>query len=202
MRNLSLKDRFSLLEADLISDPPRFVMSRDLPFAIFRYDATDENESEWTVRREIELLATRVGSASRGEVRCLSLTSLFWRAIRESEGVEALIELERQHGFEVAERQVNVYLSDVDFRPLCDLLLEEAAALPASTRALFLIHGTVFAPGAYRISSLLEQLSHRLRVPSVLFYPGTWRETLNYMGLRTEDQALGSYRVKIYGRES
>jgi hypothetical protein len=36
----------------------------------------------------------------------------------------------------------------------------------------------------------------------VLFYPGTWSHTLNYMGLRSDDQALGSYRVKIYGRES
>ena len=49
---------------------------------------------------------------------------------------------------------------------------------------------------------VLEQLSGKLGVPTILFYPGTWSGTLNYMGLRTEDQTLGSYRVKIYGRES
>lgn len=32
---LSLKERFELLEADLLAEPPRFIMSRDLPFAIF-----------------------------------------------------------------------------------------------------------------------------------------------------------------------
>jgi hypothetical protein len=82
------------------------------------------------------------------------------------------------------------------------LLLERAGALATDTAVLFLVHATVFAPGAYRISSLLEQLSGRLRLPTILFYPGTWDNSLNYMGLRTEDQTLGSYRVKIYGRES
>ena len=70
------------------------------------------------------------------------------------------------------------------------------------TAVIFLIHATAFAPGTYRISSLLEQLGGRLRIPAVLFYPGRWNHTLNYMGLRSEDQALGSYRVKIYGRDS
>jgi hypothetical protein len=132
----------------------------------------------------------------------LSLASLFWKSIKESEDVEGLIAMEREHSFQMAERQVNQYLSDADFRPLCDLLREEEAKLPAETRVLFLIHATVFAPSAYRISSLLEQLHRSFRTPAVLFYPGTWSHTLNYMGLRSDDQALGSYRVKIYGRES
>jgi len=110
--------------------------------------------------------------------------------------------LEREHSFQLAERQVNQYLSDPDFRPLCNLLIEEQAKLPPHTRALFLTHATVFAPGAYRISSLFEQLHRSFETPTVLFYPGTWGHTLNYMGLRSADQALGSYRVKIYGRES
>jgi hypothetical protein len=199
---LSLKDRFNLLEADLLAQPPAFVMSRQLPFAILRYDPNNPEEREWKVRKEIELLGTRVRNKLRKPVEELSLAELFWQSIRESEGVEALIELEKEHGFAIAERQVNTYLSDPDFRNLCSLLLERANALPKEVTILFLIHATVFAPGAYRISSLLEQLSGRLRVPTILFYPGTWNNSLNYMGLRTEDQALGSYRVKIYGRES
>lgn len=199
---LSLNDRFELLRADLVADPPAFVMARELPFAIFRYDPTREDESEWIVRRKIQLLTTQVENHTQERVVTVSLADLFWKSIQESEDVEGLISLERDHSFQVAERQVNQYLSDPDFRPLCDLLREQETKLPAQTRVLFLIHATVFAPSAYRISSLFEQLHRSFRTPTVLFYPGTWNHTLNYMGLRTADQALGSYRVKIYGRES
>ena len=51
---LSLDDRLGLLKDDLIADPPRFVMTRELPFAIFRYDTA--TEPEWDVRRKIQLL--------------------------------------------------------------------------------------------------------------------------------------------------
>lgn len=199
---LSLNDRFKLLEADLLANPPAFIMSRQLPFAIFRYDPNHPEEREWKVRKEIELLATRVANQLHKRVESLSLAELFWQSIRESESVEALIELEKEHGFAAAERQANAYLSDPDFRPLCPLLLERVRAVTQNTAMLFLVHATVFAPGAYRISSLLEQLSGQLQMPTILFYPGTWDNSLNYMGLRTEDQTLGSYRVKIYGRES
>lgn len=198
---LSLKDRFDLLEADLLAEPPRFVMSRDLPFAIFRYDPTSVDEREWAVRKEVEMLATRVANNLHKRIEFVSLAELFWRSIQESEGIDAIIQLEKDHGFEAAEKQVNRYLSDRDFRSLCELLLERVESFPSDTALLFLVHATAFAPGAYRISSLLEQLGGRLRTPTILFYPGTWSGSLNYMGLRTEDQALGSYRVKIYGRE-
>jgi len=202
MPRLSLKDRISLLEADLEASPPAFVMSRDLPFAIFRYDPNDAGETEWKMREEINRLATRVANYLHSSVGIVSLAELFWRSIRESEGVEPIVDLEKEHGFVAAERQVNRYLSDPDFRPLCPLLLEKVDELPSGTALVFLVHATAFAPAAYRISSLLEQLGGRIRVPTILFYPGTWNNTLNYMGLKAEDQALGSYRVKIYGRES
>jgi BREX protein BrxB len=199
---LSLKDRIELLEADLKGEPPSFIMSRDLPFAIFRYDPNSGSEREWESRRQIQQLKVRVENATRHKIQIISLADLFWRSIRESEGVEAIVELEKEHGFEAAQRQVNQYLSDADFRPLRALLLETVERLPKEITLLFFVHGTAFAPSSYRISSLLEQLGGTLRLPAVMFYPGTWNRTLNYMGLRSEDQALGSYRVKIYGRES
>ena len=199
---LSLDDRIALLKNDLVANPPSFVMTRELPFAVFRYDPTHAEESEWIMRRKIKLLATEVENKTHRGVFTLSLADLFWKSIQESENVEGLIALEKEHSFPVAERQVNQYLSDPDFRPLCDLLREEEKKLPKSTRVLFLTHATVFAPGTYRISSLFEQLHRSFHTPTVLFYPGTWNHTLNYMGLRSDDQALGSYRVKIYGRES
>lgn len=199
---LSLDDRFALLQADLLADPPAFIVVRELPFAIFRYDPHSPEESEWVVRRKVKLLATQIQNQTQQPVVILSLADLFWRSIEESEDIENLFALEREHSFSVAERQVHQYLSDPDFRPLCDLLREEQKRLPKDTRALFLVHATVFAPSAYRVSSLLEQLHRSFHTPTVLFYPGTWDHTLNYMGLRTDDQTLGSYRVKIYGRET
>lgn len=199
---LSLQDRIDLLEADLKADPPAFIMSRQLPFAIFRYDPNSAEESEWRVRAEIQKLAIRFENETGGRVALISLATLFWQSIRESESIEALADLERQHGFDAAERQVNSYLSDEYFRPLQNLLVQAADAQSSDTQLLFLIHATVFAPAAYRLSSLLEQMSGKLTTPAVLFYPGTWNHTLNYMGMRSEDQSMGSYRVKIYGRES
>jgi hypothetical protein len=198
---LSLDERFELLKADLLATPPSFIMTRELPFAIFRYDPNTKEESEWLVRRKIELLATQVRNQSGQHVATLSLADLFWRSIKESEDIQGLFALEREHSFAVAERQVFQYLSDPDFRPLCALLHEEEQKLPKDTRVLFLVHATVFAPNAYRISSLFEQLHRSFHTPAVLFYPGSWKRTLNYMGLRSDDQTLGSYRVKIYGRE-
>jgi len=141
---LSLDDRIKLLKDDLIADPPSFVMTRELPFAIFRYDPHIPAESEWIVRRKIQLLGTQVENETHQHVATVSMASLFWRSIQESEDVAGLIALEHDHSYAVAERQVNQYLSDPDFRPLCDLLREEETKLPPNTRALFLTHATVF----------------------------------------------------------
>ena len=199
---LSFEDRLNLLEQDLKSTPPAFTMSSDLPFAIFRYDPTHPNEKEWQVRLAIDLLATRIQNVTGKQVHSLSMAELYWQSIAESEGIEAIIDLEQAHGFLAAEEQVNTYLSDPDWRPLPDLLAERTAHLNPESDLVFLYRAGVFAPASYRISSLLEQLLGKMIIPTVLFYPGTWRGTLNYMGLRSDEEPLGSYRVKIYGRDS
>lgn len=198
---LSFAQRLELLEQDLKADPPAFAMSADLPFAIFRYDPSHAEEKEWDVRREIQRLATRVQKATGKTVTTLPLSQLYWQSIEESEGISEVIELERTRGFLMAESQVSSYLSDPDWRPLTDLLMDYSKNLSSERDILFLTRAGVFAPSSYRISSLLEQLMGHVRIPAVLFYPGTWRESLNFFGLRSENEALGSYRVKIYGRE-
>ena len=190
---LSLKDRIELLERDLKSTPPAFTMSRELPFAIFRYDPNHTGEGEWKIRREVNYLATKV--------HVLALSTLFWKSIEESEGLEAIVELEKQRGYVVAEQQVNTYLSDSDWRPLTQLLAAETANLDPGQDIMFMTRAAVFAPAAYRISILLEQIKGKVKIPSVLFYPGTWSGSLNFLGLRQDEEPLGSYRVKIYGRE-
>ena len=199
---LSLKERIELLENDLKANPPGFIMTADLPFAIFRYDPQQPDEDEWRMRQEIQNLAVRVENATGRKVQMLSLAELFWRSIQESEGLQALIELEQQSGFEVAQEQVSVYLSDPVFRSLPQLLTESTTPFDPQREYVFLTRAAVFAPAAYRVSSLLEQVMKKVRVPAVLFYPGSWSGSLNFMSLRTDEEPLGSYRVKIYGRES
>ena len=57
----SLKDRIELLEDDLKAVPPRISVYHDLPFAILRYDPTEE----WDLRREVRLLATRLETTGK-----------------------------------------------------------------------------------------------------------------------------------------
>jgi hypothetical protein len=199
---LSFKERLDLLENDLKAKPPGFVMTADLPFAIFRYDPRHPDESEWHVRQEIQNLRVRIENATGRKVHVLPLSDLFWRSVQESEGLDVLVELERERGFEAAQAQLNVYLSDPDWRPLPILLSEATAHMDADREFVFLTRAAVFAPSAYRVSSLLEQVMGKTRVPTVLFYPGTWSGSLNDMGRRGNEEPLGSYRVKIYGRES
>ena len=199
---LSLKERIELLENDLKMSPPAFTMSSDLPFAIFRYDPSLPEEGEWRMRREIQHLSTRVENATGRKVTIFPLSTLFWRAIEESEGIETIIELEKDRGFEAAQEQVRVYLSDPDWRPLPTLITEATAGMNPNRDYVFFTRCSVFAPTMYRVSSLLEQLMGKTKIPAVLFYPGSWRESLNYMNLKTDEEPLGSYRVKIYGRES
>lgn len=198
---LSLPDRIELLENDMKASPPAFTMTADLPFAIFRYDPDHPEEGEWRVRRAVQKLAVRIENATGRKVHLLSLARLYWQSIQESEGIEALVELERERGFRAAEAQVSVYLSDPDWRPLTGLLAAATAGMDPRRNVLFLTRASVFAPAAYRVSALLEQMKGLLRVPAVLFYPGTWNGSLNYLGLRGEEEPLGSYRVKIYGRD-
>ncbi len=199
---LSLKERIELLENDLKSTPPSFTMSVDLPFAIFRYNPKNTDEKEWHVRKEIQNLAVRVQNATSRRVKILSLAQLFWKSIKESEGIEEIAELERDKGFEAAQKQIGDYLTDSDWSPLSKLLLDEIKTLDPQQDIIFLTRCAVFAPYTYHISALLESLMGQTHVPAVLFYPGTWRGSLNYLDMRTDEQPLGSYRVKIYGRES
>src|ERR1700675_3895428 len=105
MRMFSLRDSIAPLESDLKAVPPRINVYHDLPFAIMRYDPADE----WELRREIKLLATRLEAAGKA-VHIIAMSELLWSALEqvhqkdEEEGLEAIIELEKDRGFEEAQR--------------------------------------------------------------------------------------------------
>lgn len=192
---LSLNDRIELLKQDLTSTPSRVSVYDDLPFAILRYDPREE----WKLRHEVRLLASRLSNAGK-EVRIISLAALLWDVIEATEGLDAVVELERQKGFEAAQDQVTTYLSDRDWRPLADVLAERLAALDPDRHIVFLIRAGAMAPALYHMSRLLDEMQGRTRVTTILFYPGTLEGNtgLRFMDLK-DREALGNYRVKIYG---
>ena len=191
----SLADRIKPLEADLTAVPSRVSVYHDLPFAVFRYDPA----AEWELRRQARLLATRLGEAGR-RVTFVSMADLMWEAVTQTEGLEAVVGLERKRGFEAAQEQITVYLSDRDWRPLPDLLLERLKSLDPKADVAFLTRAAAMAPAVYHMSRLLDEMQGRTRVTTILFYPGLLEGTtgLRYMDLK-DREALGNYRVKIYG---
>jgi hypothetical protein len=191
----SLAARIELLENDLKADPPRISVYRDLPFAIFRYDP----EEEWTLRREARLLANRLEEAGK-QVISIKMSELLWRAVAESEGIEAVVELEKSRGFPVAQEQLTTYLSDRDWRPLSDLVAERLKDLISPNCIVFLMRAAAMAPDIYHMSKLLDQMQGKTSIMTILFYPGSIEGTtgLKFMGLK-DREVLGNYRVKIYG---
>jgi hypothetical protein len=191
----SLKERIEFLENDLKAVPPRISVYHDLPFAILRYDP----DEEWELRREVKLLATRLEATGK-EVHLIPMSDFLWKAIDETEGLDEVVGLERSRGYPAAQDQVTTYLSDRDWRPLADLLAERLAKLQPGKSIAFLTRVAAMAPGIYHMSKLLDQIQGKTRVTTILFYPGSIEGTtgLRFMDLKDRD-ALGNYRVKIYG---
>jgi hypothetical protein len=134
----SLKDSIAPLEGDLKAVPPRISVCHDLPFAIMRYDPTDE----WELRREIKLLATRLQAVGK-EVHIIPMSELFWSALEkvhekdEDEGLDAVIELEKERGYVEAQQQVTTYLSSKVWVQLWDLLAKRLASIDAENSVAF-----------------------------------------------------------------
>jgi hypothetical protein len=189
-----LRRRIEGLEADLLATPMRHYVYHDLPFAIFCYPPVQA----WTMRREMRLLQTRLHNAGRREVVTISLAELLWQSVAESEGIEAVAAMEAREGFDAAQRQVQDYLSDPDWRPLPDLLAARLDALDADRHLVFITRAGALAPNLYRVSKLLDEMKGRTRVPCVLFMPAvTEGSGLRFMGI-AENEGRGSYHTKVY----
>ncbi|MGL6074889.1 MAG: BREX protein BrxB domain-containing protein [Fimbriiglobus sp.] len=191
----SLRERIDLLENDLKAVPPRISVYHDLPFAILRYDPAEE----WDLRREVKLLATRLEATGKN-VHQIPMSEFLWKAIDETEGLEEVIGLERSRGYSAAQDQVTTYLSDREWLPLAKLLEERLKELNPAKDIAFLTRVAAMAPGIYHMSKLLDLMQRKTGVTTILFYPGSIEGTtgLLFMNLKDRD-ALGNYRVKIYG---
>lgn len=191
---LSLKERIKILESHLVPVPPTISVYRELPFAIFHYDPNDE----WELRREVHLLATRLNNEGKSVI-IISLAELLWEAVDKTEGIDALIDLEKERGFNAVQEQLNLYLSDPDFCPLPDLIVERLSSLNPDKHIVFLTRAAAMAPSIYPMSRLLDEMQGRTKVPTILFYPGSLEGTtgLRFMDL-PDREPMGNYRVKIY----
>lgn len=197
----SLKDSIGFLESDIVAEPPRISVYHDLPFAIMRYDPNDE----WALRWEIKLLTTRLAAFGK-EVHVIPMSELLWSALEkvhakdEDEGLNAVIELEKQRGYLEAQQQVATYLSSKVWIPLWDLLAERLASIDPENCIVFLTRVAAMSPGIFHVSMLLDKMQGKTKVSTILFYPGSIEGTtgLRFMDLKDRD-ALGNYRVKIYG---
>jgi len=197
----SLKDNIAPLECDLKAVPPRISVYHDLPFAVMRYDPTDE----WELRREIKLLATRLEAVGK-KVHIIPMSELLWSALEkvhekdDDEGLEAIIELEKERGYVEAQQQVTTYLSSKVWIQLWDLLAERLASINPRNSVVFLARAAAMSPGIFHMSMLLDKMHGKTKVTTILFYPGSIEGTtgLRFMDLK-DREALGNYRVKIYG---
>lgn len=170
-----------------------------VPFALFVYPPTAERE----LRREAAMLATRVEHEAGRKVHLVSIAELVWTAIRAafSPDGKPLFDAERSFRDEEPERrlerlqgQMEQLLSEV--YPLPAMIEERAKALGPEKDVLFLTRvGTLFP--AYRASALLESLMGAVRVPTVLFYPGS-RSGTNSLRFMDSLEAVHSYRHRIY----
>jgi hypothetical protein len=196
----SLKDSIALLESDLKAIPLRINVYHDLPFAIMRYDPANE----WELRREIKLLATRMEALGK-EVHIIPMSELLWLALERvhqtdgDEGLQAVIELEKERGYVEAQQQVTTYLSSKVWIPLWDLLAERLMQINPNNSVVFLTRVAAMSPGIFHVSMLLDKMHGKTKVTTILFYPGSIEGTtgLRFMDLKDRD-ALGNYRVKIY----
>ncbi len=197
----SLKDSIAPLESHLKSVPMQIGVYQDLPFAIMRYDPADE----WELRREIKLLATRLETVGK-EVHIIPMSELLWSALEQvhakvdDEGLEAVIALEKDRSYVEAQQQLTTYLSSKEWVPLWELLAKRLASFNPETSVVFLTRVAAMSPGIFHMSMLLDKMHGKTKVPTILFYPGSIEGTtgLRFMDLKDRD-ALGNYRVKIYG---
>ena len=197
----SLTERFDSLVNDLLAQPMRITSDPGLPFAIIQYEPSEE----WVMRHELRRAITRLEQSGRHGHR-ISLAELLWQIIDGCEGIDAVIALERRRGFFIAQNQIATYLSDNEWEPnaytLVDTLAQRLAPLNPLVDVAFLWRATALAPNHYFLSKLLDEMRDKAKTPTILLYPGSLEglSALRFMGMQDRD-ALGNYRVKIYGQE-
>ena len=137
----SLPERIEVLGKDLLANPLRISAYHDLPFAILYYDPA----SEFEVRKQTRLFATRLQNAGK-RVHVISIAGILWTAIRDTEGIEAIAEEEKQFGFARTQETVATLVSDDAFMPLPDQIEQRMQGMEPTVDVVFLVRVAALGP--------------------------------------------------------
>lgn len=180
------------LEPILESPDPRSRIStyHDMPYAIFRYDPEDE----LALRTQVTMLETRLSEKGK-RISRISLADCLWEAMRSQRSLDEWFAAEREQGVQTVVETVHAVLSE--YTPLVDLVAARMPGNPEPQRDLVFIVRTGALFPVYRTFSLLEQLTGRVHVPTILFYPGDLDGAagLRFMGVLDAEH---NYRPKIF----
>jgi hypothetical protein len=187
-----LVERLGALEVILAAGDPRPGISayHNMPYALFRYDPSEEFE----LRRQATMLQTRLEQSGK-RVRRISLADCLTEAMTSVQPLEDWFEAERRHGTALLVETIHAVLAEE--APLVETVAKGMPNDPDPLREVVLIGRTGSLFPVYRTFSLLEQLSGRVVVPTVLFYPGTLDGAagLRFMGVL---EAEHNYRPRIF----
>lgn len=179
-----------MLEKDLNSPELKISDSHDWPFAIFQYEPKDEI----LIRKQIKLLKSRLKNKNIIEI---SLADIFWDRLKKID-LNRLFASEKEHGLERTIDTIHSVLSDDESEEgaIEDLIEKKITEEYPPNTVIFLIRVGVLFP-VYRTSAILENLYQKIKMPTILFYPGTKVAShgLKFMGLTEPNY---NYRGKIY----
>lgn len=195
MSEPSLARRITDLEERLLSDEP-FGPSTDVPFAIFLYEPSSELE----LRKEVDLLSTRLRNAGR-QVGVVDLGAVMWTCLRQHPGgPSALMEME-ENGTPLEDLLGDarpLLIGNVQGQPgpLEQRVIEQLRELDETDGIGLLVRAAELFP-MYRTSALLERMIGEIDVRTVLFYPGHRRGAteLSFMGICEPGPG---YRPKVF----
>lgn len=172
-------------------DPgPHISVYHDMPCAIFQYPETEE----FALRRELELLKTRLESAGK-TVTVISLAECMAEALeRQDLGPDILAEAEAAVGVQAAVDTVHQALSELE--PLDGVVIEKIPRGDPTRDVVFLVRTGALFP-SYSTSSMLEHFKGKVSVPTILFYPGR-RDGAGLCFMGVQPPQHNAYRAKIF----
>jgi hypothetical protein len=174
-----------------LPDPrPKISAYHSMPYAIFRYEPTEE----FALRAEVGMLQTRLEMRGKRVTR-ISLAECLDVAMRSERPLEEWFEAERSVGVDIVVDTVHEVLADGEL--LERLIVERIPESPDPLRDIVFILRTGALFPVYRTFTLLERLHGQIGVPAVLFYPGDLEGPagLKFMGVL---QAEHNYRARIF----
>lgn len=184
----SLDADFDLLTRRL-AEPGSLAAARTDPFYYFVYPPADALE----VKRRIPVWTARLHNTGM-QVERVSFSDLVWELVEESGRWDAWLEVEG----EADQVQVNEAIRNV--LRTGNALIEKVAEVVGRdwpNTVVFLTETEMLHP-YFRVRTLESALHDRIKMPTVVFYPGrrAGQFGLHFLGFYPED---GNYRATIIG---